>query len=340
MRLKGIQKAALLLSTLDPQTAMELLKGQPQEMIHRIALELSQLDARGMQGSEEASQVAREFCVSLQKTQSGSLHVKSFVNNLLGSAGGKDKAAELQAKMEKVVREKDPFLVIANSPPAQILAVIENEPPQVIALVLSALPSKLSTEILNRLDPEKSLRVVWRMTQPGEVSAKTIRRIGEIVCKRLAELNANENIVTRPKAPKETLRKVALVLSGLEKERRDAMLKEIEGRNLETARTVKALMITWEDIPKIENRSLQQILRNIEAGTLAKALHGADPIIAEKIRMNISERTAQMIEEEASLMSEPRKKEIAAAREEVVKPLREANEAEQLMFIEDEEEVE
>jgi flagellar motor switch protein FliG len=115
------------------------------------------------------------------------------------------------------------------------------------------------------------------------------------------------------------------------------MLKEIEGRNVETARTVKALMITWEDIPKIEDRSLQQILRSIEPGALAKALHGAEPVIAEKIRSNISERVAQMIDEEASLMSEPRKKEINAAREEVVKPLREANEAEELMFIEDEE---
>jgi flagellar motor switch protein FliG len=337
MRLKGVQKAALLLSTLDPQTAMELLRGQPQEVIHKIALELSQLDARGMQESEEASLVAREFCISLHKTQSGSLHVKSFVNNLLGSAGGKEKAAELQAKMEKTVREKDPFLVIAKSSPAQILAVIENEPPQAIALVLSALPSKLSTEILGRLDPEKSLKVVWRMTQPGEVSPKTLRRIGEIICKRLTEITANENLAVRERAPRETLRKVALVLSGLDKERRDTMLKEIEGRNVETARTVKALMITWEDIPKIEDRSLQQILRSIEPGALAKALHGAEPVIAEKIRSNISERVAQMIDEEASLMSEPRKKEINAAREEVVKPLREANEAEELMFIEDEE---
>lgn len=338
MRLKGIQKAALLLSTLDPQTAMELIKGQPQDVIHKIAMELSQLDARGMQESEQASQVAREFCVSLQKTQSGSLHVKSFVNNLLGSAGGKDKAAELQARMEQAVREQDPFLVIANAPPAQIVAAVENEPPQAIALVLSALPTKLSTDILNRLDPEKSLRIVWRMTQPGEVSPRTLRRIGEIICKRIMEMNSNENITLKEAVPKETLRKVALVLSGLEKERRDTMLKEIQNHSEDTARTVKALMVTWEDIPKIEDRSMQQVLRNVEAAVLAKALHGADPIITEKIRMNISERAAQMVDEEVALMSEPRRKEILAAREEVVKPLREANESEELLFIEEEDE--
>jgi flagellar motor switch protein FliG len=136
--------------------------------------------------------------------------------------------------------------------------------------------------------------------------------------------------------PRDILRKVALVLSGLDKEKRDSMLKEIETRDKETARTVKALMVTWDDIPKIEDRSLQQVLRNIEAAVLAKALHGADAVIAAKIRSNISERASEMVDEEASLMGEPRKKDVLMAREEVVKPLREANEAEELLFIEEE----
>ena len=113
------------------------------------------------------------------------------------------------------------------------------------------------------------------------------------------------------------------------------LLGEIEEHDEDTANMVRALMVTWEDIPKIEDRSLQEILRTIDAGVLAKALFGADIIITEKIRSNISERAAEMVDEETSLMAEPRKKEILDAREEVVKPLREANEAEKLAFIEE-----
>lgn len=335
MPLKGIQKAALLLTTLDTATARELLKGQPQEVIHRIAMELSQLDARGSQKKEEAFQITQEFCNHLQQTQSGALHVKSFVNSLLHGTAGKEKAAELHAKMQQAVREKDPFMVIASAPATHIASALENEPPQAISLVLSALPPKTSTEVLNRLDPEKSQRVIWRMTQAGEVSAKTMRRIGEILCKRLIDMSREESQVVKETVPREILRKVALVLSGLDKDKRDSMLKEIEGRDKETAKTVKALMVTWEDIPKIEDRSLQQILRNIEATVMAKALHGADAVIAAKIRSNISERASEMVDEEASLMGEPRKKDVLNAREEVVKPLREANEAEELLFIEE-----
>jgi flagellar motor switch protein FliG len=158
-----------------------------------------------------------------------------------------------------------------------------------------------------------------------------------MVCKRLVELTSGEEGVTfEENLPRETLRKVALVLSGLTKERRDVLLSEIEENDEDTANMVKALMVTWEDIPKIENRSLQEVLRKIDEGILAKALYGADPVITEKIRSNISERAAEMVDEETSLMAEPRKKEIFEAREKVAGPLKEANEAEELAFIEEE----
>jgi flagellar motor switch protein FliG len=63
------------------------------------------------------------------------------------------------------------------------------------------------------------------------------------------------------------------------------------------------------------------------------ALYGADEEILQKIRSNISERAAAMLDEEAGLIQEPLKNEILDAREEVVKPLREANEQGKLRFI-------
>jgi flagellar motor switch protein FliG len=56
-------------------------------------------------------------------------------------------------------------------------------------------------------------------------------------------------------------------------------------------------------------------------------MYGADEEIVQKIRSNISQRAAAAIDEEVALMQEPLEEEILEAREEVVKPLREANEA-------------
>jgi flagellar motor switch protein FliG len=336
--LTGIQKAALLLTTLDSATATELLKGQPAEVIQKIAMELAQLDAKGLSGSEQATMISRTFCTELQNRGSGTLHVKSFVSSLLQNSSGKEKASDIQSRLEKAVREKDPFIYISNAPAEQIAAAVGTEPAQAIALVLSALPPKLSTDVLAKLDEKLSTQVIWRMTIPQDVSIKTLRRIGEIVCNRLMEMNSEQQApVIKENAGKETLRKVALVLSGLQKDRRDNLLGQIRNRDENTANTVKALMVTWEDIVKIDDKCLQGLLRKVEAGVLAKALFGAEQAITQKIRSNISERLSQMIDDELSLIGEPRKKDVQAAREEVAKPLREANEAGELLFIEEEE---
>jgi len=334
MSITGRRKAAMLLLSLDAATASELLRGQPQEVVQEIAMELSHLDASGQTSEDAVKIVAQEFSHALQ-TASGGLHVKSFVNNILKGAAGKEKAAELQAQMQKAIRDKDPFLAITSAAPAHIAAALEGEPPQAVALVLSELPSKLGTDVLSRLEDKAALEAVWRMTRPNEVSGRTIRRIGEMVCKRLMELTSEETRPVQETATTETLRKVALVLSGLEKERRDAIIEQIQTNDDEVARTVRALMVTWEDITKIEDRSLQEYLRKVESAVLAKALFGAEPATRDKILSNISQRVRELVEEETQLMGEPRKKDVAAAREEVVKPLREANETESLMFVEE-----
>jgi flagellar motor switch protein FliG len=336
MMLKGIQKAAMLLTTLDSTMAAEMLKGQPPEIIQKIAMELSQMDARGETGADQAMVVGRDFCNQLQKQNSGNFHIKTLVSNLLQTSAGKEKASELLARMEKTVRDNDPFITISAAAAPQLAAAIKGESPQTIALILSAVPPKLASDVLTRLDEQISTQVAWRLTLPQNVSRKTLFRIGETICKKLQEsISDQSSPAGQEDASNENLRRVAIVLSGMQKERRNLMLKQIKTRNPEIAEIVKALMVTWEDIPKVDDKCLQGLIRKIEAGLLAKALFGADEAVAQKIRSNISERLAQMIADETTLLGEPKKKDVLAAREEVSKILREANEADELIFIEE-----
>jgi flagellar motor switch protein FliG len=337
MTLTGIQKAALLLTTLDTATATDLLKGQSQQVVQKIAMELSELDLKGQTNGDQASEVTRQFYTELTRPKSGELHIKRFVSSLLQDSAGKEKATELQNKMQQAVIQRDPYVIIADAAPMHLASVLQNESPQAIAIVLSEIPPKLGTEVLSRLEEQKAQMTVWRMAQPTTVSRQTVLRIGETIHKRLTEMQSQQAGQT-PEEDTSTanLRQIALVLGGLNKEKRDALLETIEGKDDEAANRVRALMVTWEDIPKIEDKSLQEILRQIEASVLAKALQGSDAIIAEKINRNISERMKEMIEEEVSLMGTPKKKDILEAREEMVQPLRDANKSGELEFIEEE----
>jgi len=204
----------------------------------------------------------------------------------------------------------------------ELVLALEGEHPQTIAVVLSELAPKKSQDVLSRLSEEARLKAVCRMTNPELVGSGVKQRMAFTVSERLKGLKGE----TLTEKPEQTLRKLAIVLSGLEKDLRDQLLDELNKHDEETSTMVRRLMITWEDIPSIAERSMQEALRAVEPGKLAVALYGADEDIVQKIRSNISERAAAMLDEEISLMQEPLEKEILDAREEVVSPLRDANE--------------
>lgn len=80
---------------------------------------------------------------------------------------------------------------------------------------------------------------------------------------------------------------------------------------------------------------MQEALRGVDAQKLALALYKADEVLTKKIKANISERAAASIDEETSLMSVPKKEDIANAREELVSVWREMNKKGELNFIEE-----
>jgi flagellar motor switch protein FliG len=324
VELNGKQKAAMLLMSLDALTAAELLKGMNPEMVQELAVELASLEASGLCENKEKIKVAREFCTSLEKSSSQGLNIGHFLNEILVSLLGKDKAEQIRNQIKKMTVKKDFFADIRSSTTDELVSALEGEHPRTIAVVLSELPPKKSQEVLSLLSEETSLKVVWNMTNPDLLTGGVKRRMASMVSERLKSLKG-ETFVAKPGRREENLRKLAITLSGLEKDLRDQLLGELSKHDEETSTMVKRLMITW-DIPSIADRTLQESLRSVESKKLAVALFGADEEVAQKIRSNISERAVAALDEEASLMQEPLAKEVLDAREEIMKPLRDANE--------------
>jgi flagellar motor switch protein FliG len=320
--LMGKQKAAMLLMSLDAATATELLKGLDAEEIQEIAMELARIDASEQRDAKEQAKVAREFFSSLQQKQTRKFSMKTFLNEMLVSVLGEDSAEKIQSRVKKVTGDKDLFVDIRLASTDELVLALEGEHPQTIAVVLSELAPKKSQEVLSRLGEEARLKAVCRMTNPELVGSGVKQRMAFTVSERLKSFKGE----TLAEKPEQTLRKLAIVLSGLEKDLRNQLLDELSKHDEETSTTVRRLMITWEDIMSIADRSMQEALRTVEPGRLAVALYGADEDVVQKIRSNISERAAAMLDEEISLMQEPLEKEVLNAREEVVGPLRDANE--------------
>jgi len=330
--LTGKQRAALLLTTLDAATAAELLKGVDAKTVQELAVELSYLDAAGQRSDRQSADVARQFARSLQKDTAFSF--KTFLKEMLRNTVGEDQARRIQQEIQDLLQKRDPFMSIRSADLPSLRAALEAEHPQAIAVVLSELPARRGSEVLGQLGEDVRVSVISRMTSVGSVTPEARMRIAQMIRTRL-EAAGTQNAGAIQARPEQALRKVAVIVRNLDKEVRDGVLEAIGQKDQEAAENIANLMIMWEDLPMVGDRSLQQALRGLDERQLAMALHEASDEFGAKIKSNISERAATMVAEEASLMSSPKKEDVREAREKIVAAMRELNRKGELTFEEE-----
>jgi len=333
MALTGKQKAALLLMSLDVATATELLKGIDPKLVQELAAELTYLDAAGYDTTQQSSEVVRQFFSSLKSEPA--FHLKSFVKEMLNNTVGQEKAQQIQAEIQELLHKRDPFIAIRSADQQMLASVLENERPQAVAVVLSELPAKKSSGIIGLLGEGMRVSAITRMTGVDAVSGEAKARIAETVRGRLEAVIAARRASASQAQPEQSLRKVAVILRNLDKEVRDGVLGAMQEKDATIGEKVTSLMIVWDDIPQVADRTLQEALRAVDGRQLALALHKAEEAITQKIKSNISERAAAQVDEETSLMSAPKKEDIKQAREKIVSALREMNSKGELRFIEE-----
>jgi len=333
MALTGKQKAAMLLMSLDTATAVELVKDLDAELVQELAVELAYLDAAGVKSGNKSNKIVRQFHHSLQAGDT--FRLNGFLDEVLKSTVGEEKAGQIQTEIQDVLCNRDPFVSICSADAQTLALVLGSEHPLTIAVVLSELPAPKRLAVLNFLDGGIRVSVIGRMSDCGTMTAEAKALVAEEVYGRLNAIAIHSTGKPLPSWSEQSLRKVALIVRDLDKEIRDGLLGAICGKDRLAGEMVAELMIIWTDIQEVTDKSLQEALGGVDANKLALALHDSDKAIAEKIRSNLSGRAVAAVDEQASLISAPREKDIEGAREQIVRILREFNETSGLTFMEE-----
>jgi len=316
--LTGKQKAAMLLMSLDAVTATELLKGVNPDLVQELAVELAYLDAAGYRSSKQSTQIARQFCDSLQPDEG--FQLKSFLNEMLTGTVGNEKAEQIQTQIHDLVHENDPFARIRFLDSQTIASVLEKEHPRTTAVVLSELPPKKSSAVLDLFGESIRLSAVRRMSTCVNMTRQAKEQIAETVCRRLDAVAADSASEALPARIERSLSKMALILRNVGKKFRQGLFGTKQKKDDKAA---DGSMIVWEDIPQIADRLLHKALKGIDAKKLALALVEADYALVQKITSNISEPVAAALHEQSSHLSDSGKGDVEKAREEIVRLLRE-----------------
>ena len=334
--MSSARKAAVLLAGLEASTAAELLRSLEPETISEIVAELSYVMRYGDSAESAHAAHIREFTELLYSAKSQGTDSGEFVQSVLRQSVGEDRYQAVLTDANQKLKLKDPFGDIRSASVRDLSAALKGESAQVIAVVLGELPVDKAPELLADVEEDVRSSVVQAMVGAQEPLPEAKLRIASLIEQRL---QAAQVPGARPaaaqhdeEAQNKQLRKTAVLLRTMEADIRDQLLTTLTERDSETASRIRDFMVLWDDVPTIADRAMQEALRSVDPNGLALALTGADDATVAKIRENISERAGTMLDEEQSLMSDPKAEEIEEAREKILGSLREMNAQGELEF--------
>lgn len=305
------QKAAAVLLALGPDRAASVLAHLSEAEVEQVTLEIATL---GQLDPSQTNAVLEEFhteALAAQYLVSGGVdHARMILRTLHGDDGD-DIVDRLLASFRTT-----PFHFLQMHDPQEVLQQLRDENPQTLALVLSHLPTRFGAQILGGLPAELQVEVATRIAQLDSTSPEVVARVEQALQRRFGDVRRRGNTA------RGGVRELATLLNSSDRGTERAILAQLETASPELAEEVRALMFVFEDIVQIDDRAMQEILRQVDPKRLAFAMKGVGPQVAEKVYGNLSERARETLVEEVELLGPTPLREVEAAQTEVVTTIR------------------
>ncbi len=188
-------------------------------------------------------------------------------------------------------------------------------------MVLANLPTALAAQVLPRLPEHLQPDIALRIARMGETSPSVIQQVEEIVRRKL---NA---VVGQEYSAAGGVKSLADILNHADRYTERAVLDYLGSIDAELAEEVRRILFVFEDIAELEDRAIQQVLREADQKDLVLALRGVADSVKGKLLENMSERGAEMLKEEMDVQQPQRKRDVEAAQGRIVAVVRRLEEA-------------
>jgi len=323
--LTGMQKAAILLISVGPERAARILQSLNKEEIEQLTKEISKWKNVP---SEVTSKVWQEFYQMSTARQYMAQGGQEYAREVLERALGDHKAVQIAEDLGQGSQpigqgsQLNPFDLLDNVDPQQLLGFIRSEHPQTIALILAHLKSEQAATILSVLPEELRLEVVTRIVNIGQISPEALQEIGSALKRELSSVSREVELEKVGGT-----RAAAEILNRADRSTEKSILQSLEKKNVQLAEEVKKLMFVFEDIFQLDDRSLQRVLREVDTKDLSLALKGASKKLREKFFKNMSSRAVETIKEDMEFMGPVKVRNVEQVQQKIVEVIRRLEEA-------------
>lgn len=316
-QLSGLQRAAILLVSLQKETASRILQLLNEEIVVEVAREVASL---GHVPTELRATVIEEFygrAMASQYMHEGGI---DYARSLLTQSIDSKLASRIMSQIETQV-QKTPFSFLQKAESESLLTFIQEEHPQTIALIVSHLPHHKASEILVGLPAQKQVEVIKRIANMDQTNPQVIRTVEEALENRLATM------LTQSSEKAGGVGTVAEILNLADRATEKSILEGLETEDPDLVEEIRRLMFVFDDIIKIDDKGIQAILKEIDNDELALALKTASEDLRNKIFGNMSERAATLVKEDMEYMGPVRVSDVESAQQRIVDIVRRLEDA-------------
>ena len=322
-RLTGVQKAALVLMNMSTERAAAVLRSFAPEEAEEITAEMARV--REIDG-RDAEVAIREFhedvsAPAMVPTRTG----RDVATELIEASFEGERAADL---LERIAApgSSASFAFLDDLEPARIVTLLEQDPAETVAFVLVQLGPDLAAKILMQHETQRRLDIAQAIAmmgspapEAGGIVADVLRRRAKVPVSQTFETDDEESAV----APVLRVQPLVDIMNHAEPADEGELLSGLRDRDSRLADEIRAKLLSFDDVPKLQDRDLQQVLRGVDISQLALALKGAADDVATAIKANMSERNRQTLAEETAELGRVTKKSVEEARNLVVRAIRE-----------------
>src|ERR1700742_2994356 len=316
-KLRGIQKAAVLLVAIGEQRAGEIFKYLGESEVEALSLEIAKASKVPTEVCRDVIEEAVESVLAEDYLAEGGV---DYARSVLMRSLGEDRADEIIGRLAATI-ERRPFEFLRRTPAEQIVVFLRNESPQTQALVISNLHTTLAAQVLSQIDPEEQANVALRVAMMGETRPEVVAQVESVMRSRLSAVGSQEY------AAAGGIKSLADILNHSDRSTERNVLDELAKADGELAEEIRLLLFTFEDVVKLDDRSIQMVLKEVDQKDLAIALRGVSEDVRGRIFGNMSERGAELLKEEIDFQPPQRKRVVEEAQGRIVGVVRRLEEA-------------
>ena len=312
--LSGIQKVAIILLTLDADTAANVIKEFDDEQIAAISGEMTKLDRIDKALVET---VLDDLAKELKLSKKAVKYDNNSFRKLLVKAVGAQKSEHILTSVEDGTLFPVPFYLLKDASEDELLRVLVGEHPQTIALVLTYVESPRAAKVLVQFPSELQADIIMRIATMEPPPVRLLYQVNEVIVSKV------KNEDRRQKTPAKKKYKLASeIISGMEGPADKNVVDLISHKNPELADEIKKLLFTFEDVIYVQDEAFRKVLTEVDNGVIALALKTASEEVEEKFFSNMSKRVGASVKEERELLGPRLLSEVEAAQQQVVEAIK------------------